>query len=129
MWLPGRVRPYLLDHIRLADPAGEIQGSAAVTTIDYDSSAIDELARASARSGSLLRGLEHMGGLGRLGELAKDITALAENVSKSGYVPPARRAEHDALVQRADRTTDRELARHYRAKARQIRNQLEGTNL
>ncbi len=61
------------------------------------------------------------------GALAKELGELAETIAKSGYVPVARRAEHDALVKSADTVGDRELAKYYRQKAAAIRKQLGET--
>src|SRR5258708_17694309 len=94
------------------------------TTIKYDSPAIEELANASAKAGSLHRGLEHMAGLGWLGQLAKELADLADQVAKSGYVPPAQREKHDYHQRLAKSVGDRELARYHRDKAREIRAQL-----
>jgi hypothetical protein len=94
------------------------------TTIKFDGPAIDELAKASAQAGSLYLGLEHMSGLGMLGQVAKEIGQLAGKVEKSGYVPPASREKHDYHDRLAKSVQDREIAAYHRGKAREIRSQL-----
>jgi hypothetical protein len=69
-------------------------------------------------------GIEHMIAEGKLGALAGELTDLADTVTKSNYVPRARRDEYESLLKSADRTTDREAAAHYRRRASAIRNQL-----
>ena len=95
-----------------------------MTTIKYDMPAVDELAKASAANGSLYKGLEHMAALGRLGEVAEQLGQFAEHVSKSGYVPPARRADYERHDRLAKSVQDHEVARYHRDKAREIRGQL-----
>ena len=93
-------------------------------TIEFDSEAIDLLARASADEGSVYKGLEHAAAAGILGTLAKDLAALAEQVERSGYVPPAKQAAyayHDGL---AKSIQDREIAAYHRERARAIKAQL-----
>jgi hypothetical protein len=94
-------------------------------TVNFEGPALDEFAKASAQAGSVYKGLEHMGGLGMIGTLAKELAGLAEQVAKSGYVPPAKREKHeyhDKLAKSAN--LDRDVARYHRAKAREIRAQL-----
>lgn len=94
-------------------------------TVEFNSQAIELLARASADEGSVYKGLGHMAAAGMLGALAADLGKLAEQVQKSGYVPPAKQAEydyHDRLAKSSG--LDRELARYHRDKAREIRAQL-----
>jgi hypothetical protein len=96
-----------------------------MTTINFESPAIAELASASAQAGSLYKGIEHMAGLGQLGTVAKELARLADEVAKSGYVPSAKREKHeyhDRLAKSAN--LDKEIARWHRDKAREIRSQL-----
>lgn len=65
-----------------------------------------------------------MAGAGKLGGLARDFAQLAEQVAKSGYVPPARREKYEYHDKLAKSVQDRELAAYHRDKAREIRQQL-----
>ena len=94
------------------------------TTVSFESQAIDLLARASADELSVYEGLGHVAAAGMLGTLAKDLAALAEQVEKSGYVPPAKQAEYDHHDRLAKSVQDRELARYHREKARAIQAQI-----
>ncbi len=98
-----------------------------MTTINFESPAIGYLAEASANEGSVFKGLEHVAGKGILGALARELAELAEEVAKSGYVPPAKRAEHARHERLAKSTQDREVAQYHREKAREIRAQNGGT--
>src|SRR5260370_21455437 len=91
-----------------------------MTTINFESPAIGYLAEASANEGSVFKGLEHVAGKGILGALARELAELAEEVAKSGYVPPAKRAEHAPHERRAKSTQDREAPQYHREKARVI---------
>jgi hypothetical protein len=95
-----------------------------MTTIKTESPALDELAKASANAGSLYKGIEAMASLGKLGQVAKEMTELAETVAKSGYVPPAMREKYDYHDKLAKSVQDREVARFHRDKAREIQAQL-----
>ena len=94
------------------------------TEISFESEAIDLLALASADEGSVYKGLGHVAAAGKLGTLAADLAALAEQVTKAGYIPPAKRAEYDRHDRLAKSVQDRELARYHREKARAIQAQL-----
>jgi hypothetical protein len=100
-----------------------------MTTINADCPAIEELQKACAQAHGLYGGIGLMASVGKLREIARDFESLADQVAKSGYVPPAKRADyeyHDKLAKSA--TLDREVARWHRDKAREIRNQLNEGN-
>ena len=93
-------------------------------TIDFDSEAIDLLIRASADEQSVAKGIGHVAAAGMLGTLAKDFGRLAEQVERSGYVPPARREEYERHDRLAKSVGDREVAAYHRERARAIKAQL-----
>ncbi len=81
--------------------------------------AVDAFAADAADRRSVYKAIGYWAAEGRLGDLAAELTELASTVSKSGYVPPARRAEAEKYDELAKSVTDRELARFYREKSRQ----------
>jgi hypothetical protein len=93
------------------------------TTFDLPA-ALEEFAKDVGNAHSAYWAFAHWGAQGRLGELAKELAAFAETVSKSRYVPPAKYAEVQKFEKAADAATDRGVARYYREKARQARSQM-----
>jgi len=65
-----------------------------------------------------------MASAGKLREIARDFESLADQVAKSGYIPPARQAEYEHHERLSRSIGDREVARYHRDKMREIRGQL-----
>lgn len=96
-----------------------------MTAIEFDAPALTEFAKASADAGSVYKGLEHMAGLGLLGQVAKEIAELAGKAYDSGYVPPAKRDKYEYHARLAKSAgLDRELAAYHRERANEARRQL-----
>jgi hypothetical protein len=70
------------------------------------------------------KGLQAFAAQGRLGDLAKGVQELADAAADSGYVPPAKREEYQKWNNLAKSVSDRELARHYREKAKRAASQI-----
>jgi hypothetical protein len=85
--------------------------------------AVMELVKAVNEEQSGSRAIARLVAEGRLGIVARALTEMAEAVSKSGYAPQDRRAEVQRLEMQAASTSDRELARYYKDRARKARSQ------
>jgi hypothetical protein len=95
-----------------------------MTTINADCPAIEELQKACAQAHGLYGGIGLMASAGKLREIARDFESLADQVAKSGYVPPARQAEYERHERLSRSIGDREVAAYHRQKMREIRGQL-----
>jgi hypothetical protein len=95
-----------------------------MTTLTVECPVIDEFEKACARGHGLYQGIALMAEAGKLRELAKDFARMADQVAKSGYIPPARQAEYERHERLSKSVGDREVARYHRDKMREIRGQL-----
>jgi hypothetical protein len=85
--------------------------------------AVMELVKAINEEQSGSRGVARLISEGKLAAVAKGLAEMAEAVAKSGYAPADKRAEVQRFEKAAARTTDRELARYYKDRARKARSQ------
>lgn len=86
--------------------------------------AVMELVKAINEEQSGSRAVARLITEGKLGTVAKALAEMAEAVSRSGYAPKDRRAEVQRLEKQAASTSDKELARYYKDKAKAARSQL-----
>jgi hypothetical protein len=95
-----------------------------MTTINYENATLEEFEKACSQGHGLDGGLSIMAARGKLGLLGKAISELADQVTKSGYVPAELKAEHDYHDRLAKSVGDREMAAYHRERAKQIKSQM-----